>query len=592
MATFTESSKSLKTSIVLAGLLTALLLVELGLRGTGLAVTAYRSHRNAKALTTQNSLRVLCVGDSMTFNQYPPTLEKLLNKNKHGLKFTVIDRALPGTNSTDTMAGLEKNLDEYTPDIVIAMMGENDKVPGRILLDTAGTPEGGIRTLRLYRLWHYTRELLLKNRREDTTPTAPQPAASRTQPDMSREQVRKLDAISTAVLAKNDKQAEKLLLAYIPKYPRHAEARAWLGQIYNRSGRRDQAETEFQKAMQIDPDNYRILCNLSEFWLEDDAKDFQAKPLLEKAIAIEPNNHYAYFLIGSFCFNKGKLDCAESNLSRAVELKPGYQPALPLLGFVYRATGRYKDATGAMTELLKTDKNNSMAYAQLCAFYSRYERNWEKFKQTAEQALAAKLRDPYGPHECAGEAYRIFKKPDLADRLYKRAMQIAPDDPNVLATAAVFYMQEQGDAKKARLLAERALRAAPSSRRAAGLYFMMTEKHAAKEAASVPPDNRYAALTIENYREMQEILAKRKIPLVIMQYPARSLAPLKNIFTDTRGLYFADNENLKILAAKEGYAKYFYDMYAGDFGHCTAAGNEIVAANAAKAIFEQVLKLK
>ena len=592
MTTFRDSSKSLKTAVMLAGLLSALLLVELGLRGTGLAMKVYLSHHNAKALSAQGSIRILCAGDSMTFNQYPPALEKLLNKNKKGLKFTVIDRALPGTNSTDTMAGLEKNLDEYKPDIVIAMMGENDKVPGRILLDTAGAPEGGIKTLRLYRLWHYTRELLLKNRRDDTAPPEPKSAATRTQPDMSREQVRELDAISTAVLAKNDKKAEKLLLSYTAKYPQHAEARAWLGQIYNRSGRRDRAEAELQKAMQLDPDNYRILCNLSEFWLEDDAKDSRAKPLLEKAIAIEPDNHYAYFLLGSFCFNKGKLACAETNLSRAVELKPGYQPALPLLGFVYRATGRYKDATAAMTELLKTDKNNSMAYAQLCAFYSRYERNWEKFKQTADQALAAKLRDPYGPHECAGEAYRIFKKPDLADRLYKRALQIAPDDPNVLATAAVFYMREKGDAKKARLLAERALRAAPDSRRAAGLYFMMTEKQAAREAASVPPDNRYAALTIDNYRKMQEILARRKIPLVVMQYPTRSLQPLKNIFSDTTGLYFADNENLKALAAKEGYAKYFYDMYAGDFGHCTAAGNQVVAGNAAKTILEQVLKLK
>jgi len=584
----------LKSAVVLGGLITALLAVELGIRGTGLAVKSYLSHRNAKALSAQGSVRVMCVGDSMTFNQYPATLERLLNQNKHGLKFTVVDRALPGTNSADTMAGLERDVDAYKPDIVVSMMGENDKVPGRILLDTHGMADkSGLKSLRLYRLWHYTRELLLKNKEKPAlAQQTPQPAASqKTPPDMPREQVKQLDAISAVISKGNNTQAEKLLKAYLVKYPRHADAYTWLGQTYAKTGRFEQAQAEYQRTLQMDPENYKALCSLAELWSGNDATAPQAKPLLDKAIALEPDNHYAYFLRGSLCFNTGELECARQNLSRAVEIKPGYQPALPLLGFIYRATGRYEDAKTTMLELLKTDKN-SMAYAQLCSFYSRYSRNWEQFKKVADQALKANLKDPYGPHECAGEAYRIFKQPDLSERLYKRAMQIAPNDPNVLATAAVFYMRERGNRKKAMELAEKAKRLSPDSRRATGLYFMMTEKEGANETSPVPEDNLYAALTIDNYRKMQQMLAPRRIPLVVMQYPARSLQPLKNIFPETDGLYFTSNENLKTLAAQNGYARYFYDMYAGDFGHCTPEGNEVVAGNAAKTILEQVLKLK
>ncbi|HOX23287.1 MAG TPA: hypothetical protein PLL10_07480, partial [Elusimicrobiales bacterium] len=155
----------LKAAIALGGLLAALVFLELGIRATGSAAKYLQNRRNAKALAAQGTIRVMCVGDSMTFSQYPQALEKLLNKNTYGLRFNVIDRGLPGTTSSDTLAALPNDLDVYKPHIVIAMIGENDKTPGRILLAQDFAPQNNwLRSLRIYRIWHYTAELLLKHK--------------------------------------------------------------------------------------------------------------------------------------------------------------------------------------------------------------------------------------------------------------------------------------------------------------------------------------------------------------------------------------------------------------------------------------------
>jgi hypothetical protein len=78
--------------------------------------------------------------------------------------------------------------------------------------------------------------------------------------------------------------------------------------------------------------------------------------------------------------------------------------------------------------------------------------------------------------------------------------------------------------------------------------------------------------------------------VVCVQYPMRSIEPLKRIFEDNKeGVIFVDNEKIFRDAVKEeGSDVYFRDMFGGDFGHCTAKGNRLLAENIANAILENV----
>jgi len=56
-------------------------------------------------------------------------------------------------------------------------------------------------------------------------------------------------------------------------------------------------------------------------------------------------------------------------------------------------------------------------------------------------------------------------------------------------------------------------------------------------------------------------------------------------------LFFVDNEQVfKEAVKKAGYKEYFKDMFAGDFGHCTQKGNELLAQNIADVILKDVFK--
>jgi len=96
-------------------------------------------------------------------------------------------------------------------------------------------------------------------------------------------------------------------------------------------------------------------------------------------------------------------------------------------------------------------------------------------------------------------------------------------------------------------------------------------------------------VTIRNYKKIKEILDKKKIKLVCMQYPMRSIKPLKEIFEGEKNIIFVDNEWVFKRAVRKGcYKDYFRDMWAGDFGHCTDKGNKLLAENIANVIAREV----
>ena len=69
----------------------------------------------------------------------------------------------------------------------------------------------------------------------------------------------------------------------------------------------------------------------------------------------------------------------------------------------------------------------------------------------------------------------------------------------------------------------------------------------------------------------------------------RSVEPLKKMFDSPAGIVFVDNERIFKKAIQEkGYEVYFWDNFAGDFGHCTPKGNRLLAENIARTILKGI----
>ena len=90
----------------------------------------------------------------------------------------------------------------------------------------------------------------------------------------------------------------------------------------------------------------------------------------------------------------------------------------------------------------------------------------------------------------------------------------------------------------------------------------------------------YNSTLMNNYKKIKEILDGHKIKLICVQYPMREVDSLKRLFKDPEPMVFIDNERIfKEAVQTSGYNALFTDAFAGDFGHCTAKGNTLLAEN-------------
>lgn len=89
--------------------------------------------------------------------------------------------------------------------------------------------------------------------------------------------------------------------------------------------------------------------------------------------------------------------------------------------------------------------------------------------------------------------------------------------------------------------------------------------------------------TYNLYKLLVKTLIDNNIEVICMQYPMRSIAPLKAAFKDEPyydKIKFVSNENFKQALINKGYDSLFVDQYGGDlFGHCTELGNIMISEN-------------
>lgn len=117
--------------ILLLGIFFAIFILEIGLIGLELGYSFMQEFNNSVSLSQKKICRILCLGESMTApgggGTYTDKLENILNQAGIGIKFKVINKGAIGVNSSYILAHLEENLQKYKPNIVITMMGINDK---------------------------------------------------------------------------------------------------------------------------------------------------------------------------------------------------------------------------------------------------------------------------------------------------------------------------------------------------------------------------------------------------------------------------------------------------------------------------------
>ncbi|MBU0548426.1 MAG: tetratricopeptide repeat protein, partial [Candidatus Omnitrophica bacterium] len=327
-------------SLVLFGIILSIVILELGLRLGGFILLSLQEHRNLASIKQKATYRILCLGESTTQGQYPSFLEEILNQRDIGIKFSVIDKGIVGTNTRAIVSHLEANLDKYQPDIVVTMMGINDgglHIPydvassSRIVLF--------IQSLRVYK---FVRLLWLHI--------------------ITKAKELRLKVVYTAQNNLNQQEAFKENLKFRQKINRTI-------QHHTDQGRFSAAEQSFKKAIELNIKNDIAYAELGRLYT-DQGRFSEAEQSFKKAIELNIKNDIAYAGLGKLYRDQGELSEAEQSFKKALELNSQNEIAYAGLGKLYKDQGELSAAEQSYKKALELNSQNDIAYAGLGRLYT------------------------------------------------------------------------------------------------------------------------------------------------------------------------------------------------------------------------------
>ncbi|MFH0986260.1 MAG: tetratricopeptide repeat protein [Candidatus Omnitrophota bacterium] len=322
-----------KVSLLILSAVMTLLILEAGLRVGGAVYGAFQERRNHLSMKQKGVYRILCLGESTTAyfrvkTPYPVFLEEILNQASVGLRFSVINKGVVGTGTSDIVANLEKNIEVYKPDMVIAMMGINDCGFFSYKVRPSSGPEFFWTHFRVYNFLKLMGCRVIK-KMETIRPAKAMP-----------EKIREAQRVSPAaeeLRTQRGHEEEKNARqgASVPSCEEDPLVKEGLN--YQDQGHYALAEKSFKKALSNNADNGYAWLKLG--WLHQKQGAFpQAEESFKQAIQIHPGEANAYFGLADASREQGehKYPQAEESFKKAIELDPYNAEYHFFRGFYYR----------------------------------------------------------------------------------------------------------------------------------------------------------------------------------------------------------------------------------------------------------------
>jgi len=304
----TRSRLSLKHKILLIvlGLFLSLIILELGMRISARAVFWAQSRKNMIAAQKRGTCRILCLGESTTAlggaDSYPAQLERILNQRSAGKKFAVLNAGIVAGRTQEIVSRLEKDIDKYRPDIVVAMMGINDgydhNVPYINKRDFRQKASDFITSLRIVKLGRF---------------------------------------INMSIRQRGVKINTRV------KFEGAGRAYAEQALLYRHQGKFSEAAKLFRKALALDPRDDMACLELGCTYIFQG--DYPAaQDILEKGMELSPGNDSMYYWFGVLCMKRGKPQQAKEYFSRSARINPLNDRAYGGLGTLYASLNKKEDS--------------------------------------------------------------------------------------------------------------------------------------------------------------------------------------------------------------------------------------------------------
>lgn len=319
------------------------------------------------------------------------------------------------------------------------------------------------------------------------------------------------------------------------------------------------AERLFNKAIKIKPKEYDTYIEFARYYLEQE-NYLKAQEFFDKAIKADPQAHVPYLEYGRYWMERQEYSKSEEMFRKALDLSDNDYRAFIELGQCFNDAKKFTDAEEMFKKAIASNPQAYDAYLE----YGKYYQQRQAYAEAEVLLKELPKIDPdneVGYREL-GWCYAGQGRLSLAEEMFKKAIEIAPKTDIVYTELARFY-EKEGRHKEAQEIIN-------------------------KVVEKVRGTDDFSETTKHNYRKLADIVLSKGIRLVCVQYPRRRLEPLRKIFKSTDKIKFVDNEKTFNNAVREGaYDDYFVDRFAGDFGHFTAQGSDLLAGNVSEAIIKE-----
>ena len=202
--------------------------------------------------------------------------------------------------------------------------------------------------------------------------------------------------------------------------PEQASVHYSLGNMYQQTGRYEEAVTALRRAVAIQPDSDESHGLLARV-LAEKGDYATAAEEARRAVEIRPS-WSNYFTQGRVEYAAGHLEKALSAFRRTTELNPAFAGGFQMLGASYQMQGRFEDAIGNYQHSIRLAPNPP-AYSNLAIAYLRAKRYPEAIAAFTE----ALNRDPQNAlrHRNLADAYKAAGRTGDARDHYTRALALA-----------------------------------------------------------------------------------------------------------------------------------------------------------------------
>ena len=236
------------------------------------------------------------------------------------------------------------------------------------------------------------------------------------------------------------------------------------GQIEYAKGQYDRAVGLLNQAVAVNPDDDTIRYNLrvvADLFNEEYQGELrQLEQLVKQAQQKDPKDAEGYLQLAVIYEGQGKLEEAARALEQAIDLAPDQVHFFLLLGPIYERQGRFDEALRTYQRLETVDANLPSPILQAMALILHQKNEHDDALKYAQRALEEDATS-WRVHYLLGSIHAAQARVQLAIQSYRRAIELAPNEPIAHTELAELYFTQQryDDALKAN---SSAIRLAPN----------------------------------------------------------------------------------------------------------------------------------